>query len=288
MKNFELLLNEIVGEEETILRADRVILYALSLGLGAEEGHLKFVYEKNLRVLPGMAMVLAYPGFWISEPKYGFDWSQVLHAEESIELLGEIPINKTIVGRTSIEALVDRGASKGCFVYTKKVLSLKDEDKPIAIVYSNTLARADGGWATTVNFKKKPSFIKTFSTPAQEPDFIDNITTLPQLALLYRLCGDLNPLHAEPSVAKKAGFSRPILHGRCTMGIAMRSLISKVCNLDASKLGHISVRFSSPFYPGATLSTKIWQKNNEIFFESSDLETGTKVLSNGYAQLARN
>ena len=87
MKDFSLLLNKIVSEESTILTPNSAILYALSLGLGDEDEHLQFVYEKNLVVLPGMAMVLAYPGFWISEPEYGFDWTQVLHAEESIDLL---------------------------------------------------------------------------------------------------------------------------------------------------------------------------------------------------------
>ena len=101
-----------------------------------------------------MAMVLAYPGFWISEPKYGFDWTQVLHAEESIQLLETIPLNQPLVGKTSIESILDRGEGKGSFIYTKKVLSLKETGKPIAIVYSNTLARSDGGWDQKILLKK--------------------------------------------------------------------------------------------------------------------------------------
>ena len=285
MKDFGSLLNKIVSEESTILTPNDAILYALSLGLGTKDQHLQFVYEKNLAVLPGMAMVLAYPGFWISEPEYGFDWTQVLHAEESIELKEKIPLNQTLIGKTSIENIVDRGDGKGSFIYTKKVLSLKESAKPVAIVYSNTLARADGGWAQKDSFKNRPNFIKTSSPPNREPDFIDNVETLPQSALLYRLCGDMNPLHADPEVAKKAGFNRPILHGRCTMGIAIVSLISNCCNYDATKLTQISVRFSSPFLPGASLSTRIWHEQNNLYFESFDLESGAKVLSNGYASL---
>ena len=285
MKQFEQLLNKTVSEQSTSVKIDDAILYALSVGFGADDNHLKFVYEKNLSVLPGMAMILAYPGFWISEPKYGFDWTQVLHAEESIELLETIPINKPLFGKTTIESIVDRGAGKGCFIYTKKVLSSKEDGKTLAIVYSNTLARADGGWAKTDSFRKKPTLIQTSNPPAREPDIIDDIKTLPQAALLYRLCGDMNPLHADPVIAKKAGFNSPILHGRCTMGIAMRSLITKCCDFNATKLAQISVRFSSPFLPGATLSTKIWHEENNLFFESFDFETGAKVLSNGFAQL---
>ena len=285
MKDFGLLLNNIVSEESTILTPNNAILYALSLGLGDEDEHLQFVYEKNLAVLPGMAMVLAYPGFWISEPEYGFDWTQVLHAEESIELLEKIPLDQPLVGKTSIENIVDRGPGKGSFIYTKKILSLKESAKPIAIVYSNTLARADGGWAQKDSFKNRPNLIKTSNPPSRDPDFVDNIKTLPQSALLYRLCGDMNPLHADPEVAKKAGFSQPILHGRCTMGIAIRSLIAKCCDYDATKLTQISVRFSSPFLPGASLSTKIWREQDNLYFESFDLKSGAKVLSNGYAIL---
>ena len=250
MRDFGTLINKVVSEETAILSPNNAILYALSLGLGTNDEHLQFVYEKNLSVLPGMAMVLAYPGFWISEPKYGFDWTQVLHAEESIQLLETIPLNQPLVGKTSIESILDRGEGKGSFIYTKKVLSLKETGKPIAIVYSNTLARSDGGWDQKDSFKKRPDFIKSNNPPSREPDFIDNIATLPQSALLYRLCGDMNPLHADPAVAKEAGFNRPILHGRCTLGIAIRSLIAKCCGYDATKLTQISVRFSSPFCPG--------------------------------------
>ena len=84
MKQFEQLLNKTVSEQSTSVQVNDAILYALSLGFGADDNHLKFVYEKDLSVLPGMAMILAYPGFWISEPKYGFYWTQVLHAEESM------------------------------------------------------------------------------------------------------------------------------------------------------------------------------------------------------------
>ena len=120
MRDFGTLINKVVSEETAILSPNNAILYALSLGLGTNDEHLQFVYEKNLSVLPGMAMVLAYPGFWISEPKYGFDWTQVLHAEESIQLLETIPLNQPLVGKTSIESILDRGEGKGSFIYTKR------------------------------------------------------------------------------------------------------------------------------------------------------------------------
>ena len=121
--------------------------------------------------------------------------------------------------------------------------------------------------------------------PDRTPDIVCDISTLPQSALIYRLCGDLNPLHADPKVAKVAGFEAPILHGRCTMGVAMHAILKSCCDYEATKLKSMQVRFSAPFMPGETLRTEIWQDDKSIYFKSTALERDTVVLSNGGVQI---
>ena len=117
--------------------------------------------------------------------------------------------------------------------------------------------------------------------PDRTPDAVCDLPTLPQNALLYRLCGDMNPLHADPEIAKDVGFEAPILHGRCTMGIAMHAVIKTCCDYDASRLRKIQLRFTSPFLPGETLRTSIWREDETVFFKSESVERNVVVLNNG-------
>ena len=286
MKNHAKLVGQTIDEQETKLTFKDTILYALSLGYGEnpdQEEHLKYVYEEDLHTLPGISMVLAYPGFWMQSPEYGFDWRQVLHAEESFKIHQEIPAEANLYGKTTIEKVVDRGKNKGCFVYSRKELFLDDKKTLLATVISNTLARGDGGFSGDNGNSGEKSVAKAI--PDRKADFSDRVTTMPQSALIYRLCGDLNPLHADPAIAKIGGFSAPILHGRCTMGIAMRSIIKSVCSDDAVKLKSMQVRFSAPFYPGETLQTEIWDHEGELLFKSTCVNRDLVVLSNGVATI---
>ena len=286
MKDHSNLVGKVVDEQDTELTFKDTILYALSLGFSSnpkDDKQLKFTYEENLQSLPGLSMVLAYPGFWIAEPEYGFDWKKVLHAEEFFEIHNPIPPEGKLFGRTTVESVVDRGADKGCFIYSKKELFLSDRQTLLATVVSNTLARGDGGFSTSATNQKSGN--TPAKIPDREPDLVCDLDTLPQSALFYRLCGDLNPLHADPKVAQTAGFEAPILHGRCTMGVAMRALIKSYCGYDASKLKSMQVRFSAPFMPGETLRTEMWKENNQIFFNATALERNIRVLSNGLATL---
>ncbi|MEQ8659765.1 MAG: MaoC family dehydratase, partial [Gammaproteobacteria bacterium] len=122
--------------------------------------------------------------------------------------------------------------------------------------------------------------------PDRNPDMVCDLPTSPQAALLYRLCGDMNPLHADPKVAAAAGFARPILHGRCTMGIAMHALIRSCCDYDATRLRSMQLRFSAPFLPGETLRTEIWREHDSVHFRASAVERAVVVLSNGNARIS--
>lgn len=283
MKNHGALIGTVVHESEVTVEARDHILYALALGYGADPvaaHELAHVYEENLVSLPGMAMIVAYPGFWMRDPRYGFDWQQVLHAEEAIEIHRPLPVSGRVRGRTVIEDVVDRGQGKGCFVYLRK--ELRDTGGALlASVTSNTLARADGGFGG--GGTPRPPMA---APPDRAPDVVLDLSTLPQAALLYRLSGDMNPLHADPAVARAAGFERPILHGRCTLSVAIRALINACCACDATRLRAVAVRFTAPVLPGETLRTEMWRDGDDVGFRTRVVERDLIVLNNGNARIA--
>ena len=284
MKNHGALIGTVINRQQASYSVKDTILYALGVGFGADpvDGRqLRYVYEENLESLPTLALVIAYPGFWMREPQYGFDWQKALHAEEGLEIHQPLPASGTLQGETVIEDVVDRGADKGCFIYSRKELRSADGRIHYASVTSNTLARGDGG------FGGNPTAHAAMPAPPDRaPDSVCDLTTLPQSALIYRLSGDMNPLHADPAIARNAGFERPILHGRCTLGVAMHALLRTVCDYDAARMRTLQVRFSAPFLPGETLRTEIWREGDIAHFRSSALERKVVVLNHGSARIA--
>jgi acyl dehydratase len=122
--------------------------------------------------------------------------------------------------------------------------------------------------------------------PGRAADEFCDLQTLPQAALIYRLSGDYNPLHADPAWAKKAGFKAPILHGRCTFGVAGHALVKTLCDYDPSKLKSMQGRFSSPVYPGETIRTEMWRDGKTVSFRATVPARGVTVLNNGRAEIA--
>ncbi len=121
--------------------------------------------------------------------------------------------------------------------------------------------------------------------PERAPDVVCDLPTLPQAALIYRLCGDFNPLHADPEVAARAGFSRPILHGMATMGVAAHAVLRALVDYDASRLAAMRVRFSAPALPGDTLRTELWVDGDRVSLRTTALERAAVVLNNGRVDL---
>ena len=283
MKDHQQLVGQCIKRVESAYDIKDTILFALGLGFGSDpmdKKELAFVYEQNLVTLPTMSLVIGYPGFWMREEQYGFQWQKVLHAEEELIIHEPLPVAAKLVGETFVDEVVDRGADKGVFVYTRKELTDADSGKQYATVVSNTLARGDGGFGGPSEPRPKPA-----PMPTEEPDHVCDLTTLPQQALIYRLSGDMNPLHADPDIATSVGFEKPILHGRCTMGIAQRAILKTCCDYDASRIKSMQLRFSAPFLPGETLRTEIWQRDERIHFRSFALERDTLVLNNGSVTL---
>jgi acyl dehydratase len=260
------------------------ILYALGLGYGSDPldpAQLEFVYEQGLKSVPSISNVLAHPGFWLKQPEFQVDWVKILHGEQSFEIHKPIPPSGTVRGEFFIEAIDDKGPEKGAVLYQMKRLYQGDTNELIASVRSVVFLRGDGGCGSIGTPPAAPTAI-----PDGEPDQVCEIATLPQQALIYRLSGDYNPLHADPAPARKAGFDRPILHGLCTMGLATRALLSTYLPGNPDGLKSMFVRFSKPVFPGETIITEFYRTGNEIRFRCRVKERETIVLDRGRATLA--
>lgn len=264
--------------------AKDTILYALGVGYGIDPlntDDLKFVYEDQLRVLPTMAVVLGYPGFWAKEPDTGIDWRQLLHGEQGLVLHMPLPTAGTVIGRTRITEIVDRGKDKGALLYSSRELIDQETGALICELTSTTVLRADGGFGGPSGPIPQPH-----AMPEGDPELAVDLPTVPQAALIYRLSGDYNPLHADPAIAHAAGFPRPILHGLCSFAIAGRALLRAYCSDDQSRLREMKVRFSSPVFPGETIRTEFWRSGDIVSFRARVVERNTVVLNNGFARLA--
>ncbi|HMM77463.1 MAG TPA: MaoC/PaaZ C-terminal domain-containing protein [Gammaproteobacteria bacterium] len=279
------LVGRVVDARTARYRVEDTMLYALATGLGTDPldpAQLRYVYEENLLALPSLCLVLAYPGFWLRKPEYFVDWAKVLHAEEEFVIHAPLPAAGTVTGRTTVIAIVDRGADKGAYIHSRKEVRRAEDDALLATVNTISVARGDGGLGGGGEAPRAA----TFALPARAPDAVCELPTLPQQALLYRLCGDFNPLHADPAVARQGGFERPILHGRCTMAVAQHALLRHCCDYDATRLKSMRVRFTAPFYPGETLRTRLWREDGRVLFDAASVERGVTVLGQGVAVVA--
>jgi acyl dehydratase len=272
--------------------AKDTMLYALGLGYGhdpMDENQLQFVYEKNLKALPTMPVVLGYPGFWIKEEDSGIDWVRLVHGEQSLTVHKPLPVAGTVIGRTSIKALVDKGAGKGALVVQERKLFDKATGDLLATLDHLTFCRADGGFSDKAGNGPKGGDAPPPAKPAvpeTRPDAVCDLGTLPQAALIYRLCADDNPLHAEPAVATAAGFPQPILHGLATYGVAGHAILKTYCSYDPAKLRSLSVRFSAPVFPGETIRTEMWKSGDRVQFRAKSVERDIVVLSHGTADIS--
>jgi len=281
--DMEKLLSWPFPEVEHAYSARDTILYALGVGAGADpldEGDLKYVYEDGLVALPTMAVILGYPGFWLKNPETGINWRQLLHGEQGLTLHAPLPASGSVVGRTRITGLIDKGEGKGALLFSEREVFEKDSGRPLATLTATAVLRADGGFGGPSGPAPQPHPI-----PQRAADASVDLATLPQAALIYRLSGDDNPLHADPKVAAAAGFPRPILHGLCTFAVAGRAILRLACDNDPARLKSLNVRFSAPVFPGETIRTEIWRDGGVVSFRSSVVERGVTVLNNGRAEI---
>jgi len=231
--------------------------------------------------LPTMAVVLGGPGFWLKNDKTGVDWRRILHGEQSVIIHRPLAVAGTVIGRTRVTEIIDKGAGKGALMFSERTLIDQASGAPVATLASTTFMRGDGGFGGPSGPAPEPHTL-----PDRAPDAACDFATLPQAALIYRLSGDYNPLHADPKVAASAGFPRPILHGLCSFGIAGRALIKLACDNDPKRLKSMRLRFSAPAFPGETIRTEIWRDGAQVSFRARVVEPDLVILNNGLAQIA--
>jgi acyl dehydratase len=277
------------ADVEHAYTADDSMRYALALGCGhdpTDERELRFVNDHPPGLplaLPTMAVVLGYPGSWMADPTTGIDFSQIVHGEEALVLHRPLPAAGTVVARHRVVRIVDKGAGRGATITYDKDLFDKASGAPLATVTHTTFARGDGGFSAADGVSDAPMPAPVL--PPREPDRRLDIATLPQQALMYRLCADRNPLHSTPSVARAAGFERPILHGLCTFGIAGRALLATWCDHDPTRLKSLAARFTAPVWPGDTLSVEMFRESGAVLFRVRVAARGKTVLDGGRAEI---
>ena len=252
------------------------ILYALGLGYGADPldaDELPFVYEDALKIVPSYVNILCHPGFWAQKPEFGIDWVKILHAEQEFAMHAPLPATGRLRGEYKVRALEDKGEGRGSLLHQDKELFDDVSGVHIATVRSTLFLRGDGGQG---GFGTPPASAQPL--PDRAPDRSVSIATLPRQALIYRLSGDWNPLHADPKIAARAGFTAPILHGLCTNGIACRALLAAYCGNATPALKGMFTRFSKPVLPGETIRIDFFEEGDTLRFRAVAEDRGDVVL----------
>ena len=273
-------------KRETFQRytARDTLLYALGVGAGIDADtpdKLRFVYEEDLEVLPTMAVVLASPGFWLREPQFGVAWQRILHAEQSVVMHSPLPVCGEVVSELSVEAIYDKGPRTGALVYANRKLREGGSGTLLATLRQGIFLRGDGGGAGLKTGSPRPHPLPE----GRAADVSVTLKTRPEQALLYRLSGDANPLHADPAAAALGGFDRPILHGLATYGIVGRALLLALCDNRGARLKRLDARFASVVYPGEEITTEIWRETGgRASFRARVAARDVIVIDHGYAE----
>ncbi len=253
-----------VGEDTEISWTSKdSLLYALGVGAGAGDPtgfELEFTTENTRgtaqRALPTQAVVLGAANM----PDYGdFNLAALLHGEQHIELHQELPAAGTAIARARVAAIYDK-TKAALVVLETSVRSPGGE--PMWTSRAGLFISGEGGWGGD----RGPS--STWRLPDREPDLVTGYDTRRDQALLYRLNGDRNPLHSDPSFAAMAGFDTPILHGLCTFGVTGRALLHTLCDSDPARFGSMGGRFKSPVLPGQRLDVHMWHDGDTTLFQT--------------------
>ncbi|MFE2511101.1 MaoC/PaaZ C-terminal domain-containing protein [Streptomyces naganishii] len=246
-----------------------VMLYHLGIGAGVpatDPDELRYTLETRLHVLPSFATVAGAgsPGVigGLSMPGVEVDLARVLHGGQSLTVHRPVPVQGTAATTARIAAVYDKGTAAVLVMRTEAV----DADGPLWTNDAQIFVRGEGGWGGD----RGPS--ARLEPPAGDPDRTLEHATREDQALLYRLSGDYNPLHADPEFARTAGFDRPILHGLCTYGIALKAVVDTLLGGDVTRVRSYATRFAGVVYPGETLRIRMWRQDGAVRVEVSAVE----------------
>jgi acyl dehydratase len=257
------------------------IIYALSAGLGedpVDERQLKFVYERDLRALPTYASTLAWKRF--ADLDLGLTYAKLVHGEQRMTMHRPTPASGAVYSELRVKDAVDRGAEKGAIIYFERVLRELASGEAISSQILTIFARADGGFGGP----ERP-ILPSHPLPERKPDVVSTIPVSPRAALIYRLTGDVNPLHVDPETARKAGFERPILHGLATYGVCGVAVLKAVLDYDPDRLIEFDGRFSAPVLPGDTLEADIWVDGDIVSLRVRAPAREAVVFNSGRARI---
>lgn len=288
MLDYERMKSWDFGEvSHTYTRRD-TMLYALGIGLGSDPldpAQLRFVYEKQLQALPTLATVLGWPRPSFNDPRSGADFSRQVHGEQRLRIARPMPVEATVKACERIVSLTDLGPAKGALAAVSRRLIDAASGELLAECLAVSLLRGDGGFSAHSGRSDTPP-PPLPEIPERLPDVETVLASLPQAALVYRLSGDYNPLHADPDAAHGAGFPRPILHGLCTFGMAAHAILKTCCGHEPARMRSIAARFTAPVFPGDSLRFSIWQTApGRLQFRASVDARGSLVLDRGVAEL---
>ncbi|MBR9909987.1 MAG: 3-alpha,7-alpha,12-alpha-trihydroxy-5-beta-cholest-24-enoyl-CoA hydratase [Gammaproteobacteria bacterium] len=254
------------------------ILYALGLGLGRDPmdaGELAYVYEQDLKVIPTFAVTLATLGLWVKDPATGITWQKLVHSGQSATFYQPLPARAEVRGAARISAVYDRGPEKGAVIVVERSIFDAQSGACYCKLEQTLMLRADGG------FGGAPPPANDVAIPATPAAQRITYQSVPGQAILYRLSGDWNPLHIDPQIAQAAGFSRPILHGYCSYGIA-GWVACQAADRNTDELESLQCQFSGPVLPGDELDFHFWHNDaGELLFRA-DVK-GRTVLNRGRA-----
>lgn len=292
MLNDEVLRRWPFAEVVSTYNEDDCIRYALSVGIASnplDEDDLRYVVEPDLQVLPTFLATLGAPGAWASHPDTGIDWIKILHGEHRMRFFQALCARGVLRSRTRVTGLLDKGEGKGALVTTTRDVSDARSGQLLAQIEHVSFCRADGGYSR--NRGSSDAVLAPLpAVPARAANAHMEMPTPKNAALLYRLNGDRNPIHAVPSAWREAGFEQPVLHGLCTYGMAAQALVKLAGEGNAARLGSLAARFCAPVYPGETLVLSLWHGDDtecgqSLYFEVHAKERGIKVLSHGAAEV---
>jgi acyl dehydratase len=282
----EKALGASLGDTTGSYGPDDVILYHLGIGAGfraTDPAELAYTYEKNLKVLPSFAVVASSGmsararrpqggggGGLGNVPGLSYNPALLLHGEQDVQIHRPLPTAAEFKTSGRVAEVWDKG--KAALVVVEYASS--DADGPLFTNRMSLFLRGEGGFGGPTG--PKPGNER----PTRPPDGTVDSPTLPQQALLYRLNGDKNPLHADPEFAKRGGFDKPILHGLCSFGIVCKAIVDAALGGDPTRVVRYSVRFAGVVFPGETLRTSWWRENGSLIIDVLSVDRGAPVISN--------
>jgi len=256
-----------------------VLRYNIAVGAGSDplsEKHLKFAFERDLHVIP--TFVTAVPELnEVGMPRTVFpgidvDLLKLVLGAQTLKIFRPIPVEATTIVRERISNVFDKGSGA---VIARETNGFDLEGNQLWTTTMNMFAKGEGGFGGD----RGPSFRRNF--PDRNPDLVVATLVLPQQALLYRLCGDRNPMHADPEAARSQGFAFPFMHGLGTFGIVARVLIESLLDFDVARFQSWGGSFTAPVRPGEVLQIQIWSEGDRHLVRVVSPERNLTVFDHG-------